>query len=358
LEATLRQLADLVEATVRGDPATLIHGVAGIQQARPGELALLADARYHRYLATTGASALLVGGDFDVSATPLPLLLAGNPGQAMDTIAAHLCPARPAPEPGIHPTALVAPDAAIGSGVAIGAYCVVESGASLGDGTVLRPFVFVGRGVRIGSRCLLHPRAVVLDGCVLGDRVTLHSGAVIGADGFGYETRDGLHHKLTQRGIVELGNDVEIGANSTVDRARYGRTFVGAGTKIDNLVMVAHNDVIGEHCLLIGQCGIAGSTALGHHVVVAAQAGLVGHIEVGDGAIIGAQAGVTKSVPAGLVVLGSPAQDIQKERRSLALHQNLPELARRLRELGKAVEQLQEKVERLGTAATNDSEAR
>jgi len=353
---TLAQLAELTGSTVRGDAAAEVAGVAALHNARPGDLALAADPRYAALVARTAASALVVGAAFDASATPLPLLVAAEPVAAFERIAERLCPASPAPEPGIHPAAVVAPDADLGPGVSIGPHCVVEAGAAIGAGTVLRPLTFVGRDARIGRDCLLHPLVAVLDRCLVGDRVVLHSGVVIGADGYGYETRDGVHHKLPQRGIVEIGDDVEIGANSTVDRARFGRTVVGAGTKIDNLVMVAHNVVVGEHSLLVAQCGLAGSAVLGHHVTVAAQAGVIGHIEVGDGAIVGAQAGVLRSVPPGQVVLGSPAQEIGKERHCLVLHQKLPELLQRIRQLTRAVAELSEKVVRLEARATEHSE--
>jgi len=358
LTVTLADLAALTQSALRGDPATAIRGVAGLRNARAGEIALAADPRYAGFIARTAASALVVGPDFDVASTPLPLLVAASPAQAFEQIADRLCPA-PAPhEPGIHPTAVVAPDATLGDGVSIQAHCVVEPGAEIGSHTVLRPLVFVGRDAKIGAHCLLHPHVAVLDRCVVGHHAVLHSGVVIGADGYGYEMKDGVHHKIPQRGIAEIGDHVEIGANSTVDRARYGRTLIGSGTKIDNLVMVAHNVVVGEHSILVAQCGIAGSAVLGHHVTVAAQAGIVGHIEVGDGAVVGAKAGVLRNVPPGKVVLGAPAQDIEKERHCLVLHQKLPELAQRLRELARTVGELTRKVEQLEHAAEDDSEGR
>ena len=358
MAVTLAQLAELAHAGLRGDPETEVRGVAGLHNARSGEIALVADPqRYAGLVARTAASALVVDEAFDASTTPLPLLVAAAPVRAFEQIADHLCPAPPAPEPGIHHTAVVAADADIGPGAIIQAHCVVESGAVIGADTLLRPLVFVGRGARIGARCVLHPHVAVLDRCVVGDRVVMHSGVVVGADGYGYETRNGVHHKLLQRGIAEIGDDVEIGANSTVDRARYGRTVVGAGTKIDNLVMVAHNVVVGEHGLLVAQCGIAGSAVLGHHVTVAAQAGVLGHIQVGDGAVVAARAGVMRDVPPGKAVLGSPAQEIEKERLCLVLHQKLPDLVQRLRQLAHTVEQLTKKVARLEAVAKDNSEA-
>jgi UDP-3-O-[3-hydroxymyristoyl] glucosamine N-acyltransferase len=192
---------------------------------------------------------------------------------------------------------------------------------------------YVGENARIGSDSLLHPHAVLSHGCVLGDRVVLHSGAVIGSDGFGYDTRDGKHHKIPQSGIVVVENDVEIGANTTIDRARFGRTVIGEGTKIDNLVMIAHNVVIGKHCIVCSQVGIAGSAQIGNYVILAGQAGIVGHIKIGDGSIIGAQTGVSNDVEPGARVVGSPPRPIGQWKRSIVRVDKLGELYDRVKAL-------------------------
>lgn len=350
----LARLADRVHATLRGDGATPIAGVAGIQHARPGEIALLAARKFARFLDTTAAAALVVATDFDPAATPLPLLICEHPEQAFEAIAEHFAPAPERPPPGVHPTAVVHPDAHVAPTAAIGACCVVEPGARIGDRTVLRPLVFVGSGATVGADCTLHPHVAVLDRCVLGDRVVLHSGVVIGADGFGYEQADGVHRKLPQRGIVEVGDDVEIGANTTVDRARFGRTVLGAGTKIDNLAQIAHNVHAGPHCLIVAQAGVAGSVTLGHHVVLAAQAGIKDHVTISERAIVGAQAGVNKDPGPGAIVLGSPAQDIRRERRAMMQHQRLPDLAKQVRRLDQVVQELQQRVQQLEAASEND----
>ncbi len=357
---TLADLAKLTGAALRGDGSAPILGVAGIQNAREGEIALIASLRYHKFLSRTGASALVVGPKFDASASdwaergPLPLLVAEKPEEAFEAIAAHFHPEPALPEPGVHPSAVVAAEADIDPTASIGACCVVDPGAVVGPGTVLRPLVFVGREARIGAGCVLHPHVAVLERCVLGDRVVLHSGVVVGADGFGYDTVDGMHRKSPQRGSVEIGSDVEVGANVTIDRARFGRTAVGSGTKIDNLVQVAHNVSIGEHSIIVAQAGIAGSTTLGHHVVLAAQVGLKDHIQLGDGAMVAAQSGVDHDVQPGEAVFGSPAQDIRNERRCMILYQRLPEQVKQAKQLAKTVEDLEERLKRLEGASEDD----
>jgi len=351
---TLAQLADLTGATLRGDGETAIAGVAGMRNAREGEIALLGGARYIKHLAATRASALVVGQDFDTAATELPLLIAETPDAAFEAIAARFGPAPAPAEPGIHPRAFVAPDATVDPTASVGAGCVVEAGAVIGPRTALLPLAFVGRDARVGADCVLHPQVAVLERCVLGDRVVLHSGTVVGADGFGYDTVDGVHQKVPQRGIVEIGDDVETGANVTIDRARFGRTVIGRGTKIDNLAQIAHNVSTGEHCLIVAQVGVAGSVSLGHHVVLAAQAGLVGHIHIGDGAIVGAKAGVPGDLEPGSIVLGAPAQDIRNERRCMVLYQRLPDMARQAKQLAKTIESLEERVRHLEGASEDD----
>ena len=358
MEATLAQLAGLTGACLRGDGDRVIVGAAGIQQARGGEIAFVASGRYARFAATTGASALVVGPQFDPATTALPLLVAEDPEAAFEAIAARLSPPAASPEPGIHPTAAVAPEATVDPSATVGACCVVEPGAIVGPATVLRPLVVVGADARVGAGCVLHPHVAVLDRCILGDRVTLHSGVVIGADGFGYQFADGVHKKLPQRGIVEIGDDVEIGANTTVDRARYGRTVIARGTKIDNLVQVAHNVSIGEHCIVVAQAGIAGSTSLGHHVVLAAQTGIIGHIEIGDGAVVAAQSGVGKSIDAGATFFGSPAQPIRDERRCIVAYRRLPDLTDQVRRLTKTIDQLTRKVRQLEGCPEDHPETR
>jgi UDP-3-O-[3-hydroxymyristoyl] glucosamine N-acyltransferase len=230
----------------------------------------------------------------------------------------------------VHPSAVVAPGAKIAATATVGPLCVVESGTVIGERAHLQAQVFVGRAAKIGDDCWLMPGVVLAAECELGRRVRLQPGVVIGSDGFGYEFVQGRHEKVPQVGNVVVGDDVEIGANTTLDRARFSRTTVGEGTKIDNLVQIAHNCIIGRHCLLCSQVGISGSTTLEDYVVLGGQAGLAGHITIGKGAKAGGQAGITHDIDAGAFVNGTPAIPFQLERRIAILHQRLPELFKRV----------------------------
>jgi UDP-3-O-[3-hydroxymyristoyl] glucosamine N-acyltransferase len=336
-QVTLGELAVLVGGTLTGDGALPIRAVNGIEEAGPGDITFLANPKYASLLASTKASAAIVGRGV---VAPIPTIAVSNPDLAFGLVAARLTGGPPKPGPGTHPTAVVARDAVIGRDVWVGAHAVVEAGASIGAGTVLHAQTYVGQGAKIGPDCLLYPQVVVRDRCEIGARVILHSGAVIGSDGFGYATEKGVHHKIPQVGIVVLGDDVEVGANVTIDRARFGRTEIGRGTKIDNLVQIGHNVVTGEGCLLVAQSGVSGSTKLGHHVVLAGQAGLIGHLEMGDAAIITAQSGVTKDVPPGGVVSGSPASERTTHLKELASLGKLPEALQEIRRLRKEIEEL------------------
>jgi len=236
----------------------------------------------------------------------------------------------PKPLPGVHPTAVVAPGVVIPESATVGPHCVVEAEATVGERSHLQARVFVGRGAAVGADCWLMPGSTVMAECTLGRRVRLHPGAVIGSDGFGYEFVAGRHEKVPQVGTVELGDDVEIGANTTIDRSRFEKTLVGEGTKIDNLVQVGHNVIIGRHCMICAQAGIAGSCILGDYVILGGQVGLAGHLTVGAQAQVAAQSGVMEDVPVKASVFGSPSQARMLEARILALRNRLPELFKRV----------------------------
>lgn len=340
MDVTLDDLARLVGGTVKGDGKTVIRSVNGIKDAGPGDITFLANSKYAPLLASTKASAVILS---DGTPAPIPVLVAANPDLAFAKVAEHFIGGAFRPAPGVHPTAVVAKSAALGRNVSVGAGTVIEDGASIGDNTVLCPQVYVGRDAAIGPDALIYPQVVVRERCRIGARVILHSGTVIGSDGFGYATDKGVHHKIPQVGIVVIEDDVELGANVTVDRARFGKTVIGRGTKIDNLVQIGHNVVLGQGCLLVSQSGIAGSTKLGNYVVLAGQAGLIGHLEIGDGAIITAQSGLTKDVPPKAVLSGSPASDRRTHLKELAALSKLPEALQEIRKLRQELEELRNK---------------
>jgi UDP-3-O-[3-hydroxymyristoyl] glucosamine N-acyltransferase len=330
---TVSELAALVGGEVfSGSGDAVIEGPAALESAGPGEISFFAHPRYAADLRTTRATAVLVPRDF-AGETPAVFIRVDDPSAAFTRITREFL-REPAPPPaGVHPSAVVHSGAQIAPDASIGGQAVVMPGAVIGPRSVVMAGGYIGAGARIGAACLLHPHAVVGHGCLLGDRVILHSGAVVGSDGFGYDTQDGRHTKIAQSGIVVVEDDVEIGANTTIDRARFGRTVIGEGTKIDNLVMIAHNVVIGKHCIVCAQVGIAGSARIGNHVILAGQAGLVGHIRIGDGAIVGAQTGVSNDIEPGARVVGSPPRPIGDWKRSIVRVDRLAELYNRVKKL-------------------------
>jgi UDP-3-O-[3-hydroxymyristoyl] glucosamine N-acyltransferase len=268
----------------------------------------------------------------DAPSISKPLLRVESPRQAFLKVLEMFAPEPHHPE-GIDLNAVISPEADIADDVAIGAGCVIEAGARIGQGSVLYPLCYIGRDVRIGEQCVLYPNVTVMHGVQLGNRVIVHSGSVIGADGFGYVTVDGVHRKVPHIGTVEIGDDVEIGANVCIDRAKTGATRIGSGTKIDNLVHIGHNVQIGENCLLVAQVGIAGSARIGRYVVLAGQVGVADHVHIGEGAIVAAQSGVAGNLQGGQRYFGSPAREHGKQLRLMAYTSRLPELFERVKEL-------------------------
>lgn len=338
---TLAEIAEFVGGQLCGDGSITIEGVSGIQEARPGEITFLANAKYLPLVDRTQASAIVVARD--VQGLTKPVIRTDNPSLAFVRVVSFLCEEEVFRPQGIHPAAVVAKDAVLGKDVALGAYAVIEEGAVIGDGTVIYPHVYVGARTRIGANGLIYPNVSIRERVTIGDNVIIHSGAVIGSDGFGFVSLEGRHHKIPQVGTVEIGDDVEIGANVTVDRARFNKTVIARGTKIDNLVQIGHNVQIGADSIIVAQAGVSGSTTLGKNVTIAGQAGLVGHITVGDGAIVAAQAGVTKSVPEKTLVSGYPARPHGVARKVNACVQNLPRLYEQIFELKRRLEELENK---------------
>jgi UDP-3-O-[3-hydroxymyristoyl] glucosamine N-acyltransferase len=326
----LSELASQLGCALRGDGAVDVRRVSGIEEAGPGDLTFVANPKYASRLATTQASAVILSPDVQ---SALPSLLSDNPYLTFARAVALLHP-QPAPLPGVHPTAVVDPGAALGPDVHVGALAVVGPGVRVGARTVIHPHVVLYEGVEVGQDCVLHSGVQVRERCRLGDRVVVQNGVVLGGDGFGF-ARDagGRYHKIPQVGVVVIEDDVEIGALSAVDRAALSETRVGRGTKIDNLVQVGHSVTIGQDTVVAGQVGIAGSTRIGNRVTLAGQVGVVGHVTISDGAIVTAQSGIPGFVEPGAVMSGSPAIDNRTWLKSIAVFARLPELLKRLRAL-------------------------
>ena len=317
---TLSELGEIIGAEVVGDGSVTVSGVATLEDAQSGQLSFLANAKYEPQLEGTKASAIIVAANHKPGR--LPLLKAKDPYLALQKAVVALHGYRRHPHVGVH------------------AKAHVEPSATIGEGSVVYPGAYIGEGVRIGRDCVIYPNVVIYERCVLGDRVTIHAGSIIGADGFGYATSAGVHHKIPQIGNVVIEDDVEIGANSTIDRAALGSTVVGKGTKIDNLVTLGHNVRTGPGCLIVAQAGVAGSTTLGHHVVLGGQCGVAGHVEIGDGVMAGAQCGIIGSVEAGQVVHGSPHMPYKEARRAYTLLRELPQVVGRIKELEKLADEI------------------
>jgi UDP-3-O-[3-hydroxymyristoyl] glucosamine N-acyltransferase len=330
---TLREIAGRLNARVSPESADAeIVGVASLADANPGDLSFFGNPKYLGALRKSRASAVLVPEAFAEEVAPARLHVA-NPAEAFAQILPLFTPPPVVHPRGIHPTAVVAPDAEIGPDCSIGAFVVIEPKAKLGARCVLQAHSFVGQESTLGEDCHLHPNVVVRERCRIGNRVSLHAGVVVGADGFGYEFRDGRQQKIPQTGTVQIDDDVEIGANSTVDRARFGRTWIQRGTKIDNLVQIGHNVTIGEHSVLCAQVGISGSTRIGSYVTLAGKVGLSGHIEIGDKVMIGAMSGLAKNVPPNTIMFGAPAQPIREYKENYALLKNIRKLYDRVKAL-------------------------
>ncbi|MDZ7268818.1 MAG: UDP-3-O-(3-hydroxymyristoyl)glucosamine N-acyltransferase [candidate division KSB1 bacterium] len=330
----LAELARHVGGEVEGNPDTVITGVAPIEQAAGGDLTFIAQPRFLDQLERTPAAAVLLARNLAATSSRCALIRVDNPYFAFIRILQKVLPG-PEVTHGIAATAQVHPRARVGREVSIGPYAVVEAGCEIGDGVQIGAHCYVGAKVRIGTNSVLFPHVCLGHEVVIGRNVIIQFGSVIGSDGFGYLRHEGRYHKIPHLGTVVIEDEVEIGANCTIDRGTFGQTHLRRGAKLDNLIHVAHNVEIGEHTVIAAQTGISGSTKIGREVTIAGQVGFVGHIEIGDRTTFGAQAGVTKSIPPGMVVSGYPARDHAQARREEAAIRRLPELLKRVRTLEK-----------------------
>jgi UDP-3-O-[3-hydroxymyristoyl] glucosamine N-acyltransferase len=312
--------------------------VAGIDDAGPGDITFVSNRKYISHIQTTRASAIILGED--IPEISIPTLRTDDPYLAFArALEIFFIPRRP--EIGIHPTAVIAEGVQVPADASIGAYAVIGKGCTVGSGSAIHPHVVIYPGVSIGSHCILHAHAIVREDCILGNRVILQNGVIVGSDGFGFApTKDGSFYKICQTGRVIIEDDVEIGSNTTIDRAAVGDTLIRHGAKLDNLVQVGHGAQVGPDCVLAAQVGLAGSTRLGAGVWVGGQVGFAGHLEVGDKAIITAQSGTSHDVPPGAIMSGSPAFENSAWLRATAAFAKLPDMIRKLRALEKEIQEI------------------
>jgi UDP-3-O-[3-hydroxymyristoyl] glucosamine N-acyltransferase len=337
---TASQIAEQLRGEILGDGSVELTGLAPADCAKQGDLTFAEKETYFAAAEQSQATAILVAGEF--TSSKKVLIRVPNARVAMAKLLPVFFPPDQHP-PGIHPSATIAPSAQIDPTAHIGPNCVIGARVKIGARSVLMGGNYTGRDCQIGDDVCLFPNAVIYAKSQIGHRVTIHAGTVIGSDGYGYVFDEGRHRKMLQVGNVIIHDDVEIGANTAIDRGALGATVIGEGTKIDNLVHIAHNVVIGRHCLVMGQVGFAGSTRLGNYCVIASQSGIAGHLKLGNQATVGAKSGVMRDIPDGGTVLGYPAAPDKQFKRQVIATQQLPELIRRMRELEKEVEQLKAK---------------
>ncbi|MFP4144139.1 MAG: UDP-3-O-(3-hydroxymyristoyl)glucosamine N-acyltransferase [Phycisphaeraceae bacterium] len=349
MEMTARQLADHIGARLRGDGSTPLTGCATLDQAGPGDVSFLANRKYASQLATTQAGAVVLSPDDADRYQGPAALIADDPYFAFREAMVALAGFREQPPPGIDERAVIDAAATLGEDCHVGAFAVVAAGAVVGDRCVIYPGCYVGPDAKIGDDCILYPSVTVYDRCELGSRVTLHAGCVIGQDGFGYATHANAggapaHHKIPQTGNAVVEDDVEMGANCSVDRASMGSTVIGRGTKFSNSVTIGHGTRVGKYNLFVAQVGLAGSVVTGDYVVMGGQVGVAGHLRIGDGVQIAAQSGVMHDLEANTQYGGSPARPFTETKRQLLAMGRLPDLLGSVRKLEKRVAELEARI--------------
>jgi UDP-3-O-[3-hydroxymyristoyl] glucosamine N-acyltransferase len=331
MAVTVKEIADLIKGEVIGEGRTEITGVAGIEDAEKGEITFADNPKLKEQIRMTKASCIITS--FDVEGFDKPVIKCKNPSLAVTKIIETTFPHKISHPHGIAKSASIAKDVKLGRDIAIGANAVIEDGALISDGAVIYPLVYIGKGSRIGKNTIIYPNVTIRERVIVGDNVIIHAGAVIGADGFGFLRDGAVLRKIPQMGTVEIGDNVEIGACVTIDRARFGKTVIGKGTKIDNLVQIAHNVKVGENCIIVAQVGISGSVLMGNNVVLGGQAGITEHVEIGDNVMVAAKCGVTKSVPPNTIMSGIPARPHNLHKRLIAYIDNLPKMSKKLNEI-------------------------
>jgi len=342
MPVTLAELATWINGTIEGDETITIAGLAKIEEAQSDHLTFITNPKYAKFIETTQAAAVLVDMDFPRGSKTL--MRVSDPYFAFLTIAKRFYKLEPQIPKGAHPSAIIGDHTPIGDNISIGPNVVIGNHCNIGNGTVIHPGVVLGDHVSIGQNCILYANVAVANRCIVGENVIIHMGAVIGSDGFGFVFQNDKYHKLPQVGIVVIEDDVEIGANTAIDRASLGETRILRGVKLDNLIHVAHNVEIGDHTAIAAQTGISGSVKIGKYVKVGGQAGFVGHIMVGDYSTVGAQGGVTKSVPPKTFVTGFPARSHMKVKLAEASLSRLPDLLKKVRKLEEQVKLLSQKL--------------
>ena len=346
MPTNVRDIAKFISGEFIGNGDVLINGISGVDEAKEGDLAFILGAKAAELIKSTKASCVIVpkdiSGKFDK-----PVIKVDNPSIAFSKIIGLIMPDRIPHPKKIHNTAIISKDAHIGKGTGIGPYVVVEDGASIGENTAIYPFCYIGKNARIGKDCIIYPNVIVREEIAIGNRVIIHPGSVIGSDGFGYDIqKNGARFKIPQLGTVVIEDDVELGACVTVDRARFNKTVIGKGSKIDNLVQIAHNVIIGPDCVIAAQSGIAGSTELGRNVVLGGQVGVSDHVKIGDFVVAGAKTGIHKSYPARTTLFWYPSRPADKAREQLASISLLPKLFERVRALEAKIKELEKNAPR------------
>jgi UDP-3-O-[3-hydroxymyristoyl] glucosamine N-acyltransferase len=330
---TAFEIAKITGGSVFGDGNVKICGLASLKEACPEDLSFLANKKYAGQILSSKSLLIITGKDFAGKIAEKTFIICDNPNLAFSKAIAVFAPPPVKYPPVTHPAAVVADSAKIGANVHIGACAVIDENVVVGDSSVIGAGCYIGQNSSVGKSCLIYPNVSIRERCVIGDRVIIHSGAVIGSDGFGFEAGPGGIVKIEQVGTVEIRDDVEIGANCAIDRARFGKTILKKGVKLDNMVHIAHNVVVGEYSMLIGQCGIAGSAEIGRGVIIAAQAGISGHLNIGDGAKVAGASGVIKDIYPGQVMVGTPAESPREFMERLAAPKKIRQLSERIVEL-------------------------